>query len=69
MVPALSMPPRQLTLSGLPGWPGDRVSEHSDSLIAETPQVPWRWLQNLGLCESQAETQLSSQSSFYAPHG
>lgn len=37
MVLALSMPPRQLTLSGLPGWPGDRVSEHSDSLIAETP--------------------------------
>lgn len=45
------------------------MSEHSDSLIAETPQVPWRWLQNLDLCESQAETSLSSQCSFYAPQG
>lgn len=27
-----------------------------DSLIAETTQVPGTWQQDLGLCESQAET-------------
>lgn len=29
--------------------------------------VPWKWLQNLGFCESQAETQVCSQCSFYTP--
>ena len=32
-------------------------------------QVPWKWLQNLGLCEGQAETQVCSQCSFYTPDG
>lgn len=52
----------RLALGGLE----TRCLVNFDFLIAENPQVPWIWLQNLGFCERQAETQLSSQCSFYA---
>lgn len=38
------------------GGPQTEYVVNFNSLIAETTQVPGTWRQNLGLCESQAET-------------
>lgn len=62
-------PPRQLMLRCAQGSPETGCLISFDFLIAEDPQVPWVWLQNSGMCESQPETQFSSQCSSYAPHG